>query len=767
MPRPRTHACLLTLLLTLAASARAETAVGGAELFEKKVRPVLVRECLSCHGPGKAKGGLRLDSRAGLLRGGDRGPAVDPDDPDRSLLLRAVRHDGPVKMPPAGRLTAAEIADLAAWVRQGVPWPDAPAAPDAHWAFRPLADPAVPDVTDTAWPRTPLDHFVLRDLEAHGLRPAPPADKRTLLRRVTFDLTGLPPTPEETNAFLADGAPDAWVRVVDRLLASPAYGERWGRHWLDVARYADSNGSDENVALAHAWRYRDYVVAAFNADKPFDAFLTEQLAGDLLPPAGDAVNHERLTATGFLVLGPRMLSEPDKQKLVMDLVDEQIDTTSRAFLGLTVSCARCHDHKSDPVPQRDYYALAGVFKSTRTLATLTSPARALERPLGDRDGADRAAAHAKLVRARQRELERVKDDTVRARLRAELDALLKEAPAPVPLALAAQDEARPADVRVHLRGSPLTLGDEVPRGFLAALPGGRPSIPAGHSGRLELARWLTAADNPLTARVFVNRVWQHHFGEGIVRTPDNFGSLGDPPTHPELLDWLARRFVEGGWSVKALHRELLLSSAYRTGGAFDPAAARADPDDCLLWRFPRRRLEAEAIRDSLLSVSGALDRSLGGSLLTVPDFEHVTNDRSETRVRYDSDRRSVYLPVVRNAVCDALQTFDFPDPSTSTGRRAATTVAPQALFFLNSPLVRGQAGRFAARLLARPDLDDGGRVNFAFELAYGRPAEADEVAAALRFLDTFAGRAPDRGRAGAWEALCQTLFAANEFVSVN
>lgn len=941
----------------------ARNAAAAAEFFENRIRPLLVAHCQECHGGKARKGGLKLDSAKAVLRGGDTGAVVVPGEPDKSLLVQSVRYDGDLKMPPKGRLSAAQIADLAEWVRQGAVWPGAaPVAPPTgteggmvfteeqrnHWAWQPIADPVPPAVRDAAWVRSPIDRFVLSRLEAAGLRPAPEADRRTLLRRVTFDLTGLPPTPAEIDAFLADDSPTAWEKVIDRLQASPAYGERFGRHWLDVARYADSNGLDENTAFANAWRYRDYVVAAFNADKPFDRFVVEQLAGDLLPADADPkVDRERLVATGFLVLGPKLLAEPDKQKMVMDIVDEQIDTAGKAFLALTLGCARCHDHKFDPLPTRDYYALAGIFKSTKTMATLATVARAHERPLADPEAVAAAEAHGRRLKAAADALKKASDqarqeaagtlrrdaaryliaataliaaakpdpaaaakaagldaevlkrwasrlrkagaddpvfgpwktlaaakpgefaeaaraeaarhigaganpavaaalfeggppaspaeaadryaalfadvgaewdktperkrakavlpdagrETVRqilaepngpfalpakpeglypaetrdrlARLAAEEAELRKNAPPPVPMCLAVADEAKPADVRVHIRGNHLTLGEVAPKVFPRILAGdAQTPLDNRSSGRLELARWMTRPDHPLTPRVIVNRVWGWHFGEGLVRSPDNFGKLGQRPTHPELLDWLARRFVEDGWSIKALNKRILMSAAYRMSTAHDPAAALADPENRLRWRFERRRLEVEAIRDAVLAVSGRLDRTMGGTLLETRNFEYVTNDRSRNKARYDVNRRSIYLPVVRNAVYDVFQVFDFVEPGVGTGRRAVTTVAPQALFLLNGKFMLDNSRALAESLLADAAASDDARLHAVYLRAYGRPPTDEESAILREYLAAYAGKAagvepdPDKRRLLAWQGLCQVLLAGSEFVYV-
>jgi hypothetical protein len=656
-----------------------------------------------------------------------------------------------------------------------------------HWAFDPPGDPPVPEVRDGAWPKSLIDRFILAGLEARGLRPAAPADRRTLIRRATFDLTGLPPTPEEIDAFLADPSPDAFAKVVDRLLASPAYGERWGRHWLDVARYADSNGLDENVSHGNAWRYRDYVVAAFNADKPYDQFLLEQIAGDLLPAADGATRHERLIATGFLALGPKVLAEPDEKKMEMDIVDEQVDTLGRAVLGLTLGCARCHDHKFDPVSMEDYYALAGIFVSTRTMESFKKIARWHENALATPEQIARKAEHDRRVaelEAKIKELDAKGKDpepgaaeppprTRAQQYREELAALEKAAPE-LPSAMGVA-EAKATDSAVLRRGNPLTPGRAVPRRFPAVLAGeDQPPLPADHSGRLELARWLTHPDHPLTSRVLVNRLWRWHFGQGLVRSVDNFGLLGKRPTHPELLDWLARRFVAGGWSVKALHRLVMLSATYQMSTAHDPAAAAADPDNRLLGHMNRRRLEAEAIRDSLLAVGGLLDRTAGGPALShVKNREFLFDHTSKDKTAYDSRRRSLYLPVVRNHLYDVFQLFDATDATVASGDRATTTVPTQALFMMNSPLVAEASDHLATRLLARADLDDAGRVRLLYRTAYGRPPTAreaerakDAVAGfdeALRTAETDTGRRQAR----AWALFCHVILAANEFVTVN
>jgi cytochrome c553 len=797
---------VIVLLLSAATAGNAAEPSATAEqlrFFESAVRPLLVEHCLKCHGPEKQWANLRVDSRAALLQGGDSGPAIVPGKPDESRLLRAVQQvDESLKMPPEGeKLTARQIADLARWIAWGAPFPpsEAPRARDrnpAHWSFQPPVKGAIPAVRQADWPANPVDQFILAKLESAGLSPAPRADRRTLIRRVTFDLWGLPPTPEEVAEFLDDSRPEAYERLIDRLLASPAYGERWGRHWLDVARYADSNGLDENVAHGNAWRYRDYVVASWNADKPYDRFVREQLAGDLLPWVDDSQRRELLIATGFLAIGPKVLAEVDEAKMEMDIVDEQIDTVGRALLGLTLGCARCHDHKFDPIDMTDYYGLAGIFKSTRTMEHFKKVARWYENVLPSPETTALQTAHAAQLALKQQEIRalvahadaqlsassppesnapedrerRYPAETQAAlkKLRQEL-AHLEKNPPDLPSAMGVT-EGRPADVAIHLRGNPLKLGAVVPRRTPAALRGPEPpAFSADQSGRRELADWLTDPQHPLTSRVLVNRIWRWHFGRGLVPSVDNFGLLGEAPTHPELLDWLASEFVADGWSIKALHRLLLTSATYQQSSqhaSADEQALRVDPENRWFGRAPVRRLEAEQFRDALLAVSGQLDDSLGGSLLTVKNrayfFDHTSKDLTD----YSSRRRSLYLPVVRNNVYDLFQLLDFPDPAIPNGDRATTTVAPQALLLLNSEFVLQCAERLAQRVL-REAVDDACRVDRLYHVAYSRAATPAEVHAAATFLRRFEESWPAVDRSQAWTALCQVILAANEFLYVN
>ena len=770
--------------------------------FETSVRPLLTEHCFQCHGEKKQWGSLRLDSHDGLLTGGDSGAAINADSPQQSLLLERLREsDEDLRMPKGGQLNGRQIATLSRWVEMGTPFPAARNPKRTlrnpnHWSFQPLSEMALPAVTGVAWPQSEIDQFILARLEETGLSPAGPADRRTLLRRVTFDLTGLPPIPAEIEAFLADRSPDAFVRVVDRLLASPRYGERWGRHWLDVARYADSNGYDENVCHGNAWRYRDYVVSALNGDKPFDRFVVEQLAGDLLPFDSQAQQHEQLIATGFLSIGPKVLAETDQARMRMDIIDEQLDTTGRAFLGLTFGCARCHDHKFDPISAEDYYGLAGIFKSTLTMTKYQKVAEWHEHPLPSAAAsAQQKAFDAGIESSKQAIADLIAEADRKARenqpatsasgsgkkpenreaqypagtreklkkLRDTLAALQKEGPN-LPAAMGVTED-KVVDVAVHLRGDPLTLGDIVQRRMPEVLAG--PSLPLftdQASGRQQLAEWLVDRRNPLTARVIVNRIWRWHFGRGLVTSTDNFGLLGETPSHPKLLDWLARRFIEDGWSIKALHRRILLSSTWQQASSVSHEAQRLDPENRLYSRAAIRRLEAEAVRDALLSVSGMLDETMGGTLLTLRNRAYFFDHTSIDKTTYDSPRRSIYLPMVRNNVYDVFQLLDFPDPAVSTGDRSETVVASQALLMLNSELVMNSAAQLAARLPDESHHDDD-RLRRLYLLAFGRPATQAERNADLRLLQKLTSDVDSRElRQKAWATLCHITLAANEFL---
>ncbi|MEZ6110005.1 MAG: DUF1549 and DUF1553 domain-containing protein [Pirellulaceae bacterium] len=647
------------------------------------------------------------------------------------------------------------------------------------------------------WPTSPIDYFVLSKLEENGLRPAPPADRLTLIRRATFDLLGLPPTPAEVDQFLADESPEAFARLVERLLESPHYGERWGRHWLDVARYADSNGLDENIAHGNAWRYRDWVVAAFNADRPFDLFLREQIAGDLLPTDDAELRRQRLIATGFLTLGPKVLAEVDETKMEMDIVDEQIDTLGRAVMGMTFGCARCHDHKFDPIGTADYYALAGIFKSTRTMDSFTKIARWHENSIATEAELAAKAEHDQQVATKKSEIDSLvaaaneqlkqslgegaalpdKPETqypeeTKQRLKQLRDALttLEKAAPAMSTAMGVTDgDAR--NVAVHIRGSHLTLGDEASRGWPRVLSHDTSfNIGETESGRLQLADWLTRPDHPLTGRVFVNRIWRWHFGRGIVGSTDNFGELGERPLNPELLDWLTVEFAEQGWSIKTMHRLMMLSSVYRMSSTHDPECAAIDPENRWQWRAGVRRLEAEAIRDAMLAVSGTLDPTMGGSLLHVGNREFIFNHTSKDETKYDAPRRSLYLPVIRNHLYDVFQLFDYTDAGVVNGDRSTSTVAPQALFMMNSELVSDAATALARRALNEPLDSDEARVAWLYRSALARPAAEHEVQRASEFVASLSeaseGTAGDDTRLAAWRSLCHVLLTSNEFIYV-
>jgi mono/diheme cytochrome c family protein len=728
------------------------------EFFETKVRPVLAEKCFACHGPKKQRGGLRLDGRTATLTGGDNGPAVVPGKPDESLLLKAVRQDGDLKMPPKGKLAAEQVAALAEWVRAGAVWPAAVATKEVvsvaemrarHWAFRPVRKSGVPAVKGASRVRTPVDAFVLARFEKKGLSLSPPAGRRTLVRRVTFDLTGLPSTPEDVEAFVNDQAADAYERVVERLLASPAYGERWGRHWLDVARYADTKGYvfTEERRYPNSYTYRDYVIRAFNDDKPYDRFLVEQLAADRLPAGGD---NSALAALGFLTLGRRFLNNPH------DIIDDRIDVTMRGLLALTVACARCHDHKFDPIPARDYYSLYGVFASSQEPAELPL----LGKPVPSPELAAFNAELEKRTKAVEEFQAKHKDDLASGNVKYKLE-LTKltnrvaewkaSGPGAPARAMVLNDLPAPVEPHVLKRGNPGNPSEAVPRQFLEVLSGPERKPFTEGSGRLELARAIASRDNPLTARVMVNRVWMHHFGDGLVRTPGDFGARGEPPTHPELLDWLAASFMDSGWSVKHLHRLIVLSATYRQASDDNPQGQAIDPENRLLWKMNRQRLDFEQLRDALLAVGGRLDRTAGGRPvdITTPPF---------------GTRRTVYGFIDRQNLPGLFRTFDLASPDVSTPRRFTTTVPPQALFLMNNPFVSQQARRFAQRPDVAWLLDDKQRIVRMYRLAYGRPPEPEEVEWGRAFLAAALG---DGAKLTAREQYAQVLLLANEFAFVD
>ena len=907
------------------------------EFFEAKVRPVLANNCFVCHNAKLQSGGIDLSSAAAYAQIGSR-------------LLAAIAYQGKVKMPPMGKLPGEAVADIGAWIKMGAPWPQASAkkSDKTFWSFQPVKDYPVPAVKNQAWVKNPVDNFILAKLEEKGLSPAPPADKLTLLRRATFDLTGLPPAPREIDEFLADHSPDAFARVVDRLLASPRYGERWGRHWLDVARYADSTGADEDIRYPYAWRYRDYVIDAFNRDLPYNQFLREQLAGDLLPSREPGhVNVRGIVATGFLQVGLKLLAEQDKPKMVYDMIDEQIDTTTRAFMGLTVACARCHDHKFDPIPTRDYYSLAGFFASTKSLAKVEGTVSQLYfAPLVPADVYARYEAAQQRVRGKDKEIQAVMageslrrtaaltpqlaaymiaayqydtrpksreklcfeefararnldaavlerwDDFLKpsddfrpylthwfqatekgssavqqaaeayqkqfaataaewgktldewrtkvraaaaqdmeppdrpdfdggkdrfyeavvitasgpfsipdvsfrrkrlgdadeksgtnplfstaanARIRAleQQRAALQKASPPEPEMADGVTEGPPVQQHVFVRGNVANPGELAPRRFLTVIAGEN-QVPVTHgSGRLELADWLAGPQHPLTSRVMVNRIWQYHFGQGLVRTPNNFGLLGDKPTHPGLLDYLATRFVEQGWSIKAMHRLLMLSNAYQQSSRITKPQAEADPANLFFSHFDRRRLDVEEIRDGLLAVDGELDLTMGG---TLQSGFGTDGENSSDRLSIDpaiSRRRTVYLPLRRSNLPTLLNLFDFGDATTPSEGRERTNVAPQALFMMNSRFVSGRAHDLAKELLADSALDNRRRMETAYLRLFGRRPAADEVDELLAYLSAFQKKAADSRmktadpNLSAWQSVCHILISSNEFIYVD
>lgn len=894
-----------------------------AEFFEKRIRPLLDSHCLECHSEKEKSGGLSLDHRDSLLTGGDTGPAIDLLNPSESLLLKAVHYqDELLKMPPMGKLSEQEIRWLEEWIVQKAPDPrskpsDAPAAPlqgmsiedgRQFWSFRPIAAPDVPKIpglgeqveTETVPsiepPSSALDLFIEQQWSRSGLLPAPTAPKRVWLRRVTQDLLGLPPTFDEIAEFEQDDSPDAFERVVDRLLNSPQYGVRWGRHWLDTVRYADSNGLDENLAFGNAWRYRDYVIRSFNTNKPFHRFVKEHIAGDLL----DDASVESKTGTGFLVLGAKVLAEPDREKLNVDTIDEQIDTVGKVFMGLTFGCARCHDHKFDPVKQADYYALAAIFQSTRTFADTNTGAikhwneisiasdeerkeiAELNKAVAAKQAAYNKAKSSAMEELRQAtrakvidylaasmelapdctlascvpiaekhslhprvllncrlylarfgdgELFRVWDDCYRRQSRDEMiehyrsvfdpksdkpEELKKVAaaalanptgflaiPAKFEHALteekiaeinrlaeearlfesAAKDEAAVMGVQdarvtpempIHIRGNYLSRGRLVSRSFPKVLSedSQEPIFHRQQSGRLELAEWLVAPRHPLTARVIVNRLWGWHFGKGIVATTENFGLLGDKPSHPVLLDFLARDFIESGWSMKEFHRVVVLSRTYRLDSQHpnEREMSEKDPENRLLWKFPMRRLQAEEIRDGILFQLGELDMHLDGKTVPLRNKQFVFDHTSIDHTRYEMHRRTAYFPIIRNNLAPILQQFDYPDPTMPTGARNTTSVAPQSLLLMNAPWIIEASERAGSRLVEREPTESS-RLYAAFQSSLGRAPTEKEAGIFSSFLKNDWHGAPgdphSREReAFVWALVLQNLAISNEFFYV-
>jgi hypothetical protein len=828
--------------------------------FETKIRPVLVEQCYECHAAGAkiVQGGLRVDHREGLLRGGDTGAAIVPGDAEKSSLLAALRYED-IEMPPKGKLPNAVIKDFEAWIAMGAPDPrEAVTDPPIrsidfeqgrkHWAFQPVSDPQLPAVRDENWPLDPLDRFIRARQEAAGLKPVAEANRHTWLRRVSLDLTGLPPTSGEIDAFVADETPPAFEAVVDRLLGSRAFGERWARHWLDLTGYADMIGTSNNVFAEHSWRYRDYLIEAYHKDKPFDRFVREQIAGDLLPAESPEERAEKITATGFLMVGDVEIVEPDKAKMEADHIDTQVTKIGMAFQAMTLGCVRCHDHKFDPIALTDYYGIAGMLRSSpathkipfgvwstlnstelpetpeqlaarqkleadheQKLASmkgerdrLENEKKAVSEQLAQLEQAAKIAADAAASEATPISSATTPSTEEVAQAQANKDTLTKRrdelaeqtkklGPAiqhaeffrsKAPRAFAMHDSEQPCDMPIYIRGNPYSPGVVVPRGTIQVASWEKlPEIPAGQSGRRQLADWLADRRNPLTARVMVNRIWQKLFGEGIVRSVDYFGMRGETPSHPELLDHLAMRFIQNGqhgWSQKQLIRSLVLSRTYRLSNTNDTTAMQVDPDNRLLWRMNRQRLDAEAIRDSLLAVSGELITSNGGPALVLEEVENCgalvqqgvnPPSYSHRKSRPDQEfQRSIYLPVMRTNTTDLdrIRThFDFVNPAQIAGQRSQTVVPTQALFVINNELFRKRARALADHLVTEfPQADV--RLEQLWLRAFSRPITDTERSAVTTFL-----REPDHapteatekvGESLKWQELCHSLLASNEFL---
>jgi len=779
----------------------------GVEFFESKVRPILINRCGTCHGDKTQMGGKQLTSKDGMHRAG----VVMAGNPDESPLIKAIRYDGKTKMPPTGKLAETEISALEKWVAGGAVWPDAdsipkPIAAAGHWAFQPVQNPAVPVVKDNSWPRSDIDHFILAKLEEKGIRPVRDADKHALLRRVTLDLTGLLPTRGEIDEFVNDSSSEAFSKAVDRLLASPGFGDRWGRHWLDITYFAETTGYGRRIPLPEARRYRHYVIDSFNADKPYDQFVREQLAG----PKDAKKDQSAIAATGFLVLGPWSWGSYDRAQTLLDAADLQVDLVGRSMLGLTLGCARCHDHKFDPIPNKEYYGLIGIFLSTKTLSLnhfgdggvnmvrLPETTEQVKRYAEDLEKYDKRLADAEAaekVFAKEREEIQKRIKTLKANpSSAENDAAIKAAEDQfaaqkkksefagdkqilefirylkprLPQVYAAEDLDQPMDARIASRGDAHQLGEFAPRGFLSAVSYGKPpEIEPVSSGRRELADWIANEKNPLTARVYVNRLWHHLFGDGIVASTENFGARGDAPTHPALLDFLATRLMANKWSTKKTIREIVLSRVYQLASTGDSKASEVDPDNKLIWRSNRRRMEVETIRDAMLQVGGNLDPARGGPSLpftarnihTIAPFFFEDDSVIDDPIR---NRRTVYQPVMRNSQMtpvDILNLFDFKDPDQVIGTRIPTVVPTQTLFLLNSPFVKEEAGLLAAGILGDKTLDEAGRVSQVMLGALNRPATVRDVQQAREFIAKAGGEAAE-----AWTRYCHAILVSSEFL---
>jgi hypothetical protein len=788
------------LPLTIPSGLVTEPTAEQLAFFESKIRPLLVDRCYECHSAESDElgGNLLLDSRKGLLVGGDTERPVIPGEPEHSLLIRAVTYKDPqLQMPPDDRLADDEIEALRAWVSMGMPDPrdedtiavhkertaiDWEAARD-FWSLRPInPSQKPPAVKLSPWPRSDIDRYLLASMEARGLSPTTDADKVTLIRRATYDLIGLPPTPAEIDDFLNDSSDSAFAKVIDRLLDSRHYGERWGRHWLDVVRYSDTAGDNSDFPIPQMVRYRDWVIDAFNRDLPYDEFVRQQLAGDLLPSRSDEERFQKVIATGYIANSRRFGSRVDDYPQHLT-IEDTLDNLGRTFLASTINCARCHDHKFDPITAEDYYALYGIFHSTqypwpgieldqrqRDLVPLTNEATV--RKLRDQKEAEtkRLEEAVKQLDRRRKEFadgssERKDADKAWEKAKAEAEAYRKS-PQPFEVAYAVQEGKRIEDAALQVKGNPAKLGPRVPRRFLTVLGGQTLSDQESSSGRLQLAQWIVDPGNPLTMRVIVNRIWLNHFGKGLVPTPNDFGRQGKPPTHPELLDWLAIEFKRSGYSIKSLHRTIMLSRVYQLSSKLSPEVTDIDPTNDLLTAFPQRRLDAEAIRDTILMLGGALDLSPAGAHPFPEQSSWKFTQHNPFKAVYETNHRSVYLMTQRIQRHPFLAIFDGPDASASTAQRPTSTTPLQALYFLNDPGVHAQADRFAQRIMAS-STSDAERTTFAFRTAVGRDADDREAAAVLKFLQRAKQQTAPESDLAAWQAMVRVIFRLNEFIYVD
>jgi hypothetical protein len=748
-------ALLVPLSVSTARAADPVVDAKKVEFFETKIRPVLVEQCYKCHSEAAAKenklrGGLKLDTKGGLLAGGDTGATMTPGKPDAGTLLKSIKYDGDFQMPPKGKLPEAVIKDFEKWIADGAVDPRTGEIAKAagidiekgkqFWSFQAPKEAKVPGDA-----RSAIDAFVQAKWTEKGLTPVPATDKRTLIRRAYFDLTGLPPSPEAVDAFLKDDSPDAFAKVIDARLASPQYGEKWARHWLDVARYAEDQAHTFGVKpKTQAWRYRDWVITAFNNDMPYDRFVKLQIAGDLMPDAPEDV-FTKFGGLGFLGLGAEYYKNTAREQAIAEELDDRVDTLTRGFLGITVSCARCHDHKFDPIPTRDYYSIAGIYYNT---AMSDAPLVPLAEMKLFTDAQSKLKQTEDKLKKMQADLKAKKEGVTSELVKALADdvAKLKKTMPPAPPVVHVVSGNGPG-MKVYIRGNPATKGEDAPKGFLQVLPS--PKAAGADFSRLDLANAIASEKNPLTARVFVNRVWAWHFGRGLVSTPSNFGALGDKPSHPELLDWLAVNFVKNGWSVKWLHRQIMTARVYQLESKPDLDNDKVDAANVYLWRGTRKRLEVEDWRDSLLAVSGNLDPKFGG-----PTFD-LRNA--------DAKRRTVYAKVSRHELDGLLRLFDFPDANVTADKRTVTTVPQQQLFALNSGFMTAQAQSFARRVEAMGTTDEE-RITAAYRIAFGRAPEKAERDLALRFLKL--PNKPD-DKLTRWQQYAQVLLASNEMMYVD